>query len=733
MARGRIEPPNLDDRTWRDIVEQAKALIPAYAPEWTDHNPSDLGIALIELFAWIVEGMIYRLNRVPEKNYVEFLNLLGITRDPAIPASTMSTFRTASSTPVIVPVGSQYSTLPTATEDGIVFETDRELTVLPINLTHVLLISRSATGIEKYKHITSSITGKPLSGIKIEIPTGEQRIIVLGFDASSLEQLDLICRFSQAIKTGLSGVQVGWIYPINETDIPSSWTKNPSIIQDETDIDIIVNGINQDQTKGLQKNGVVSLKLKADWQSQNPKDWTGITADGEAIDQKCYWLGFKLENSSGQILELGIEYILFNAVSATNALTVTQPETYISNGKPFQTFELKNAPLYKQTGVKNPYQHLEVKIREPQLGGGFEPEQLWTQVEDLQEGDVPCYRINPVSGTIYFGNCPKGSQNGNGRIPADGSEIQVVKYRYIPSIGSKGNVPADTIKVPRTPVDGIAAVSNPGAATGGKDEEDIQETKRRAPEILRNRNRAITVEDYEYLAREASTKVAKVRCLPPRRLVLGELLASGKKVGEVGAEAQAGDPWIYGSLNRSPGQVHLIIIPDAPNALNDPNLNPTPTPTLSEELSQEITEYLEARRSLTTKLEVHSGLYLPINVTAQIEIWPQAINNKLIDEAQFPKYKEEVERNIAKFLHPLFGGIEGKGWEIGQGISASNLLNIIQPEPDIGFVSNLQIQAVVPLYDPPRPYTSELGFWVQSADYEMICNGTHSIEVGKAS
>lgn len=90
MDRGRLIPPNLDDRSWKDIVEQAKALIPQYAPEWTDHSPSDLGITLIELFAWITEGMIYRLNKVPEKSYLTLLNLIGVTRDPATPANNSS-------------------------------------------------------------------------------------------------------------------------------------------------------------------------------------------------------------------------------------------------------------------------------------------------------------------------------------------------------------------------------------------------------------------------------------------------------------------------------------------------------------------------------------------------------------------------------------------------------------------------------------------------------------------
>ncbi len=73
-----IPPPKLDDRSFHDIVEEALSMIPRYAPEWTNHNPSDPGITLIELAAWMTDMLIYRLNQVPDKNYVAFLNLLGI-------------------------------------------------------------------------------------------------------------------------------------------------------------------------------------------------------------------------------------------------------------------------------------------------------------------------------------------------------------------------------------------------------------------------------------------------------------------------------------------------------------------------------------------------------------------------------------------------------------------------------------------------------------------------------
>jgi hypothetical protein len=68
--------PNLDDRTYADLVEEARTLIPVECPEWTDHNPTDTGIILIELLAWLAEMVIYRVNQVPDRNIETFLKLL---------------------------------------------------------------------------------------------------------------------------------------------------------------------------------------------------------------------------------------------------------------------------------------------------------------------------------------------------------------------------------------------------------------------------------------------------------------------------------------------------------------------------------------------------------------------------------------------------------------------------------------------------------------------------------
>src|ERR1700690_3872208 len=87
-----IPVPKLDDRTYSDIVAEAMRLIPRYCPEWTNHNPSDPGITVLELTSWMTELILYRLNRVPEKSYLTFLDLIGVRLRPPQPAHALLTF-----------------------------------------------------------------------------------------------------------------------------------------------------------------------------------------------------------------------------------------------------------------------------------------------------------------------------------------------------------------------------------------------------------------------------------------------------------------------------------------------------------------------------------------------------------------------------------------------------------------------------------------------------------------
>src|SRR5215510_11231811 len=125
-----IPPPKLDDRNFHDIVEEAISMIPRYSPEWTNHNPSDPGITLIELAAWMTDLLIYRLNQVPDKNYIAFLNLLGIKLRAPRAAKALTRFTLVEgATKQRVPRGTQVSTPHATEEHTVTFETSRDAMV----------------------------------------------------------------------------------------------------------------------------------------------------------------------------------------------------------------------------------------------------------------------------------------------------------------------------------------------------------------------------------------------------------------------------------------------------------------------------------------------------------------------------------------------------------------------------------------------------------------------------
>jgi hypothetical protein len=68
--------PDLGDRAFDDLMAEARSLIVGYDPAWTNHNVSDPGVTLVELFAWLSEMLIYRADRVPDRHLRTFLRLL---------------------------------------------------------------------------------------------------------------------------------------------------------------------------------------------------------------------------------------------------------------------------------------------------------------------------------------------------------------------------------------------------------------------------------------------------------------------------------------------------------------------------------------------------------------------------------------------------------------------------------------------------------------------------------
>jgi len=722
--RGRIAPPNLDDRTWQDLVDQMRALIPQYAPDWTDHNPSDLGITLIELFAWLTEAVIYRLNQVPDKSYIAFLNLLGITRDPPAPAHTYLTFDTG--TAGDVPAGTQVSTTPVNGQPPVAFQTDESVRVLPLGLDTVLQVGPFANhaATAQYRDLSPAFVKAPTAKTVVTLPPRQTVQLCLGYTDKPAEPLRLGVRLFQPLP---SGVSVSWVYSAGTTE-PLAWAKPPGL-QDGT----LVHPPDGSAPLPLGQDGTITVPPPADWAAQRAAApagppvpaWTSVTpaTAADARTDARYWLGLQLVNATAVQSAVGIDRLLLNAAHATAALTVRTPEILgVADGSPFQSYLLRNRPLYRRPDLLAAFGDLTVEV-----GTGTPPTfQAWTAMDDLPPGPGQVYRFDPVVGEITFGDYDPQSHQGNGSIPAAGSTIRAT-YRYV-AAGAAGNVAAGTLVVFADPaaVSPVTGVTNLAPAVDGSDEETVEDTLRRAPQQLKTRDRAVTAEDYEILAGEPNKSVAVVRCLPPRLQVLD---------GPGATPAwRAGDPWTFAGIIRAPGSVNIVVIPDQGAEV------PRPEPTA--ELIGEVRAYLDVRRDLGVQLQVVGPRYLPISVQAQVVIWQQAA----AAGATIASVQSDTLQRIAAFLHPARGAPGDTGWQVGQAVYVSDLFQAIMPDPDVGYISTLQVRPAIPAYHYPplnpsgtdtnfnaaleRPFgLSAYGASVRLADYEVVCAATqHDVQ-----
>lgn len=125
-----IPTVNLDDRTFDDIRNEAIRLIPRYCPEWTNHNTSDPGITLIELFSWMTEMTLYRLNKVPQKSYLAMLELMGLSLTPPQSARCVIQFFPIedSGKNILINSGTKIASIDSNTQP-ILFETESKILV----------------------------------------------------------------------------------------------------------------------------------------------------------------------------------------------------------------------------------------------------------------------------------------------------------------------------------------------------------------------------------------------------------------------------------------------------------------------------------------------------------------------------------------------------------------------------------------------------------------------------
>lgn len=410
--------------------------------------------------------------------------------------------------------------------------------------------------------------------------------------------------------------------------------------------------------------------------SGNPEAVVTLDASGSrpATGLKYIWRRVEAEepDEAESIATPYLNSIRTNIVSALNAITVREEVMGSSDGKPGQTFSLLRTPVLPgiQIAIKEPdrppvneLEQLEWELQQvdeeasalPDPAAAAPGQGVWTrwhQVEDFHSSTSYSrhFTLDAISGRIKFGD---GIQ---GKIPPVGRDnVKALVYRT--HNGYLGNVTARNITVMRNPSGDLAnikTVTNHEATGGGSAEESVGQVKRRGPQALKHRHRAVTLEDYEWLAREAGGDLARIRCLPTlNSLGLPEA-----------------------------GWVTVVITPES--TLSEKK--PTPTPALLRRVESYLKERTLANLTTSDQIHLKGPEYIEATVTATIV----ATDPQLADEVEIA-----VLQRLDTFLHPLYGGPTREGWRLGRDVFISEIYAEIEAVDGVDHVSQAALCGTV--------------------------------------
>jgi predicted phage baseplate assembly protein len=475
-----LPAPNLDDRRFQQLVDEAKLLVQQRCPEWTDHNVSDPGVTLIEAFATMVDQLLYRLNRVPDKQYLAFLELIGVRRYPPTAAGTDVTFWLSAPQPVPVRVaaGTEVATARTENDEAVVFGTVAGLPIVPCSLARLATVPASGEPVDRGDQLARG-TEIPCFGT----PPAPGDALCLGLS-------DAVpgCVVALRLDCAVEGVGVD---PRDPPLVWEAWTGDGWSACE----------VGTDGTGGFNRAGEVLLHVPATHTASvlagASAGWLRCRLLAAAPGQPTYLLTPTVRAASA--------FTIGGTVGARHAEVVTGEVLGMSEGVPGQRFTLSRPPVLAGG------EPVVVEVAEED---GFSE---WTVVADFaasgpQDRHV---RLDPTSGEVSFG--PAVSQSDGavwyyGAVPGKGRAVRV--RRYATGGGRAGNVAAGALRVLRSSLPFVAKVENRRPARGGVDGESVDNAKLRGPLSLRTLDRAVVPLDYEQLARQAAPQVARVRCVP---------------------------------------------------------------------------------------------------------------------------------------------------------------------------------------------------------------------------
>ncbi|MGB7922544.1 MAG: putative baseplate assembly protein [Pyrinomonadaceae bacterium] len=652
--------PILDDRSYQQLRDELVRRIPVYTPEWTDHNASDPGITLIELFAFLGENLLYRFNQIPETTRLAFLRLLQIPLRPASPAAALVTMTTAE------PKGSLVDLYAEAKAGGLSFETLIETHVWPISLTAIGKIQSAppdqTTEPEVYEFaVLAADAIEELEEGKEPVYYENQTVppdgggVPVDFDATVDGMLWVAVLAEKGadkkeLRNGL--VNLGFV---PDTVAPSLdlidacpgagvGAKAPAVEWQISSGKLATDGaplystitVEADTTRGLSQEGVVRLRLprKADdfgiFNLSNP-DLQGTgqfppALDDETAAKVLFWLrAFRRDRSRfGKVLFVGA-----NAAEARQTRRARPEFLGTGNGQPHQTYPLVHKPVIEGSLV--------VQVEEV---GGWK---TWAAVDGFYASnpDDRHYMVDLEAGHVIFGNGVQGLP------PQIGWRIRAVEYRY--GGGAAGNVPPKAIsKLADFP---SVKITNPLRAHGGGASESIEAALERIPGELRRHDRAVTATDFQELA----------------------LMTPGANVGRAECLARF---YPRTQETEAAGVVSVVVWPQ-----EDP-VNPN-APLPDRNLLRAVCAWLDLRRLITTELYVIPPTYRKVAVAVGLKIKPgygvEAV-------------RRWVELVIRQYLAPLppFGP-SGNGWPLGRRVHGPELEAVALQVEGVEFLEDLKV------------------------------------------
>ncbi len=450
--------PKLDDKTYDEIVQEARSLIARYAPGWTDHNIHDPGITFIELFAWIAEMQIYQLNQVTEANYRKFLKLVGINPLSAQPARVDITFREVT-VEKLIEAGTQLITKVGTKK--IVFETEEDYTLIPTSLKSIITKYNSQTMDNTRANEKDDIH---FAAFGEKAPEGAK--LLLGFN----DELPLKKEFQIT-------------FALFEKDLPPAGRHGDEREQISPSVEVVWEYLSEGTWKALTVRKDSTLALM--------RSGRVVFIRPSSMDKKdqLYWIRCRLKKGHYEI-NPQINRILLNTVSVVQVETIQNENPGTGRGIPGQVVQLKKHPVIRKSLA------IQVQKEDSEWEG-------WKEVDDFESSgpDDHHYLFDPEKGEITFGN------GLNGRII---SGRQNIRASYKTTLASEGNIP----RRQRFLIDGITG-ENRSEGSGGMAAESIDDAKERARKDFRTRYRAITSNDYERIALfTPGLRVARAKAIP---------------------------------------------------------------------------------------------------------------------------------------------------------------------------------------------------------------------------